>query len=382
MKKSNNPPTIQFNEPFLTGTETHYIYDAVNNKSHLSGNGFYTKKCQEFFNDKYGFKSSLLTSSCTDALEMCSILIDTNPGDEIIIPSYTFVSSALPFASKGATIKFADSAKEHPNVTFSEIQRLLTSKTKAIVVVHYAGQATEIDKIAEFCKQKNIVLIEDAAQAINVKYKDRYLGSYGDLATFSFHETKNIISGEGGLLAINNNSYIKRAEIIWEKGTNRASFFRGEVNKYGWVDLGSSFLPSELTAAFLWAQLNEIDDIISKRRDIWNYYHEHLNKEELLIKGIELPIVPQNCENNYHIFYLVCKSIEQRDSLTKHLKQQGINAVFHYLPLHKSEFYLKDNNDETLEHAERFGNCLLRLPLHLNLIKNDLSQVVYGINEF
>lgn len=373
---------ISFNIPYLTGKETHYIYDAVNNKRQLSGNGYYTKKCQDFFVKKYNFKRCLLTSSCTDALEMCSILIDAQQGDEIIIPSYTFVSSALPFVMKGCTIKFADSGETHPNITLEEVKKLTTTYTKAIVVVHYAGQGSEIDLISEFCKQQNIFLIEDAAQAINVKFKGKYLGSFGDLSTFSFHETKNIISGEGGLLAVNNPKLSNRAEIIWEKGTNRAEFFRGEVNKYGWVDVGSSFLPSELTAAFLFAQLEELDTIINKRKVIWDYYNSNIDASKLQSIGIEKPIIPDHSENNYHIYYLVCKSLDQRSKLIDHLNNSNVNAVFHYLPLHKSDFYLKENNDKTLTHAENFANCLVRLPLHLNLTLNDLDRVIDSIHTF
>ena len=373
---------IGFNTPYLTGKEMHYVYDAVNNRLQLSGNGYYTKLCQKFFEEKYGFKKALLTSSCTDALEMCSILIDAKDGDEIIIPSYTFVSSALPFVMRGSTIVFADSGKDHPNITLKEIKRLKTAKTKAVVVVHYAGQALEIDQIANFCKENNILLIEDAAQAINVKFKDKYLGGYGDLATFSFHETKNIISGEGGLLAINNESMINRAEIIWEKGTNRAEFYRGEVNKYGWVDLGSSFLPSELTAAFLWAQLEEMDNILAKRRIIWEYYDSELKKLNLFEVQIDLPIVPDGSGNNCHIYYLVCKSLEQRTNLISFLNKNGVNAVFHYLPLHKSDYYLRDNEDEEIKNAEKFADCLVRLPLHTNLTQDQLDNIINAIHSF
>ena len=227
---------IPFNKPYLTGKETHYIYDAVYTQEKLSGNGYYTKLCQDYFKEKYNYRKCLLTTSCTDALEMCSILIDVNPGDEIIVPSYTFVSSANAFVLRGANIIFADSKDEHPNISPDQIKKLITPKTKAVVVVHYAGFACEMDEIKAICDENNIFLIEDAAQAIDSFYKGKPLGSFGDLATMSFHETKNIISGEGGMLIINNEKFVKRSEVIWEKGTNRAAFFRGEVNKYGWSD--------------------------------------------------------------------------------------------------------------------------------------------------
>src|SRR6056297_1616853 len=251
---------IPFNKPYLTGNETAYIKEAVSSGK-ISGNGTFTKKCQAFFRERYGFKKALLTTSCTDALEMCALLADIQPGDEVIIPSYTFVSTALAFVRQGAVIKFADSRPDHPRIDEESIESLISDRTKAIVPVHYAGIACDMDLIMNLANQYDLLVIEDAAQAIESNYKGQSLGSIGHLAAFSFHETKNINAGEGGLLAINDDRFIGRSEIIWEKGTNRAAFFRGEIDKYGWVDTGSSFLPSELTAAFLWAQLEDIDKI-------------------------------------------------------------------------------------------------------------------------
>ena len=273
---------IPFNKPYLTGNETKYIETAVNSGK-ISGNGEFTKKCQSFFEEKYGLKKCLLTTSCTDALEMAAILCDIKQGDEVIVPSYTFVSSALAFVRQGAKIVFADSLPYHPNIDVDKVESLITKKTKAIVPVHYAGMACDMDKIMALAEKHNLFVIEDAAQAIDSYYfnkngEKKPLGSIGDLATFSFHETKNIISGEGGMLVINNEKFIKRAEIIWEKGTNRAEFFRGEVNKYGWVDTGSSFLPSEIIAAFLWAQIENIEDIQAKRKKIWEKYYTLLKR--------------------------------------------------------------------------------------------------------
>ena len=260
---------IPFNKPYLTGREAHYMYQAVM-KGKLSGNGEFTKRCQSFFEERYGFKKCLLTTSCTDALEMAAILCDIQPGDEVIVPSYTFVSSALAFVREGAKIVFADSMQRNPNIDAEKIEALITPKTKVIVPVHYAGVACDMDKIMQIANKYNLIVVEDAAQAIDSYYKERPLGSIGHLSAFSFHETKNIIAGEGGMLAINDERFIRRAEIIWEKGTNRAEFFRGEVNKYGWVDTGSSFLPSEVVAAFLWAQLEELDNIQNRRKLLWN----------------------------------------------------------------------------------------------------------------
>lgn len=365
---------IPFNKPHLTGKEAHYMYDAVM-RGKLSGNGEYTKRCQKFFEEKYGFKKSLLTTSCTDALEMCAILCDLQPGDEVIVPSYTFVSTALAFIRAGAKIVFADSMSRNPNIDAERIEELITPRTKVIVPVHYAGVACDMDRVMEIAGKHNLLVVEDAAQAIDSYYKGRPLGSIGHMAAFSFHETKNIIAGEGGMLAINDERFIRRAEIIWEKGTNRAEFFRGEVNKYGWVDTGSSFLPSEVIAAFLWAQLENMDDIQNKRKQLWNKYLELLTPI-LGGSGISLPDIPDYATNNAHMFYLVCKSLEQRTELIKRLKDNDILAVFHYLSLHSSPFYQDKHDGRELKECDRYADCLVRLPLYYELTENDIFTII------
>lgn len=371
---------IPFNKPFLTGKETFYIEQAVQSGK-ISGNGIFTQKCQTFFESQYGFKKALLTTSCTDALEMCALLIDCEPEDEIIVPSYTFVSTALAFVRQGAKIVFADSEAHSPNLDVSKLESLITPKTKAIVVVHYAGVAVDMDGVMQLAQKYNLVVIEDAAQAIDSYYKGKPLGSIGHLAAFSFHETKNVIAGEGGLLAINDEQYVERAEIIWEKGTNRASFFRGEINKYGWVDTGSSFLPSEIIAAFLWAQLENLTTIQTKRKTIWDNYYNEL--QPLAQQGkFKLPQIPSYASNNAHMFYLVCDSLATRSALLAHLKAQNIHAVFHYLSLNKSDFYLKDNEEVTLANSDHFTDTLVRLPFYYDLNNEEQQKVLQAIQEF
>lgn len=372
---------IAFNKPFLTGKEAHYMYQAVYTGK-LSGNGVFTKKCQSFFEEKYGFKKALMTTSCTDALEMAAILCDVKPGDEVIVPSYTFVSSALAFVRQGARIVFADSCTDNPNIDASKIESLITEKTKVIVPVHYAGVACDMDPIMEIARKYNLLVVEDAAQSIDSYYKGRPLGSIGHLAAFSFHETKNIISGEGGLLAINDERFIRRSEIIWEKGTNRSEFFRGEVNKYGWVDTGSSFLPSETVSAFLYAQLENLDMIQNRRKAIWQQYYDGL--KELANQGcFSLPDIPEYATNNAHMFYLVCRSIEERTALIKCLKEQGIGAVFHYLSLHLSDYYQKNYTDiPVLPNCDRYADCLVRLPMYYELKDTDVDLVIGVIKGF
>ena len=364
---------IPFNKPYLTGREAHYMYQAVM-KGKLSGNGEFTKRCQSFFEERYGFKKCLLTTSCTDALEMAAILCDIQPGDEVIVPSYTFVSSALAFVREGAKIVFADSMERNPNIDAEKIEALITPKTKVIVPVHYAGVACDMDKIMEIANKYNLIVVEDAAQAIDSYYKGRPLGSIGHLSAFSFHETKNIIAGEGGMLAINDERFIRRAEIIWEKGTNRAEFFRGEVNKYGWVDTGSSFLPSEVVAAFLWAQLEELDNIQNRRKLLWNKYYELL--KPLADKGMfTLPDVPEYATNNAHMFYLVCNNLEERTALIKKIKENGAQAVFHYLSLHSSEYYKDKHDGRDLPNCDRYADCLVRLPLFYELGEEEVESI-------
>ena len=372
---------IPFNKPYLTGKETEYITDAVVSGK-ISGNGKYTQKCQEFFETKFGFKKTLLTTSCTDALEMAAILINIKEGDEVIMPSYTFVSTSNAFVLRGAKIVFADSMPNHPNIHCSTIEALITPKTKAIVPVHYAGVACDMDVIMELAKKYNLYVVEDAAQAIDSYYtgKDgikKALGSIGHLAAFSFHETKNIISGEGGMLAINDAQFIERAEIIWEKGTNRSAFFRGEVDKYGWVDIGSSFLPSEIIAAFLWAQLENLDDIQKIRKQHWDAYNKQLvnwaNENEIL-----LPNVPNYATNNGHMFFLKCKSMEQRTALINKLKAKNTHPVFHYISLHSSPYYIDKHDGRSLPNTDTFTDTLVRLPLFYELdVQKVINQIIF-----
>ena len=369
---------IPFNKPYLTGKETHYIYDAVNSGK-ISGNGKYTKLCQEFFEKRYGFKKCLLTTSCTDALEMAAILLDIQLGDEVILPSYTFVSTANAFVLRGAKLVFADSGSENPNIDPTKIEALITSRTKAIVVVHYAGIACNMGFIMNIAKRNNLFVVEDAAQAIDSFYKGKPLGSIGHLGAFSFHETKNIICGEGGMLTINDEQFIKRAEIIWEKGTNRSAFFRGEIDKYGWVDIGSSFLPSEVVSAFLYAQLENLDDIQNKRKRLWETYYKAF--ETLGNLSFDLPHLPDYATNNAHMFYFVCKTSEARDSLIQTLKENGIWAVFHYLSLHSSPYYSDKHDGRGLPNCDNYAECLVRLPLFYDLQKNEQHLTIKIIKE-
>lgn len=525
---------IPFNKPHLTGKEAHYMYQAVA-EGKLSGNGAFTKKCQQFFEERYGFKKCLLTTSCTDALEMAAILCDIHPGDEVIVPSYTFVSSALAFVRAGAKIVFADSMKENPNIDAEKIESLITSRTKVIVPVHYAGVACDMDRIMEIAEKHNLIVVEDAAQAIDsyylapsnspeggelsgdyvamrewqtadpmtykllkekakemrmkpthaeetmwellrkhkigehfrrqhiigdyivdfvclnkrliievdggyhftheqqqedairetalkrygftilrftndevlVDYENvinkitsslqslpsrgsregaRPLGAIGHLSAFSFHETKNIIAGEGGMLCINDERFIRRAEIIWEKGTNRAEFFRGEVNKYGWVDTGSSFLPSEVIAAFLWAQLENLDDIQSRRKHLWELYYTHLSPLSSSFgksdRAFSLPPLGEQEGANAHMFYLVCNNLEERTALIKHLKDNGVLAVFHYLSLHSSPYYADKHDGRELVECDRYADCLVRLPMYFDLKDEEVLEICRLIKEF
>ncbi|GAA3613971.1 dTDP-4-amino-4,6-dideoxygalactose transaminase [Flavivirga amylovorans] len=369
---------IPFNKPYLTGKETQYIEEAVK-LGKISGNGDFTKRCQSYFESTFGFKKALLTTSCTDALEMCAMLANIEQGDEVIIPSFTFVSTALAFIRQGAIVTFADSYSDNPNIDATKIEALITSKTKAIVVVHYAGVSCDMDTIMDIAMRHNLLVIEDAAQAICSKYKGKALGSIGHMAAFSFHETKNIISGEGGLLAINDEHFVNRAEIIWEKGTNRAEFFRGEVNKYGWVDTGSSFLPSEIISAFLWAQIENINDIQNKRLAHWEYYHKGLN-DWAKNNQIKIMPIPETETNNAHMFYLICKSEEQRKALITHLKDREIYAVFHYLSLHASDYYKEKHDGRVLPNSDKFTNQLLRLPMFYELNPEHIVKNVITFN--
>lgn len=374
--------TVPFNKPHLTGLEADYMRQALESGK-ISGNGAFTEKCQSFFEGRYGFRKALLTTSCTDALEMAAILCNVGPGDEVIVPSYTFVSTALAFVRQGAKIVFADSRADEPNLDVSKIEGLITPKTRVIVPVHYAGVACDMDAVMEIANRHGLMVVEDAAQAIDSYYvgrdgKRRVLGSIGHFGCFSFHETKNIISGEGGMLTVNDERFISRAEIIWEKGTNRSQFFRGEVNKYGWVDTGSSFLPSEIVAAFLWAQFENIDQIQAKRISHWNRY-----KEQLVTLSSELhcslPFIPSYATNNAHMFYLVFENLERRTNFIESLKKAGVLSVFHYLSLHSSPFYLEKHDGRDLPQSDRYADCLVRLPMFFGLDPNIVIEAIKSI---
>ncbi|MEM6686377.1 MAG: dTDP-4-amino-4,6-dideoxygalactose transaminase [Bacteroidota bacterium] len=370
---------ITFNKPCIIGKELSYITDAVQ-YGKISGNGKYTKLCQQFFEDNYGFQKCLMTTSCTDALEMAAILLDIVPGDEIIMPAFTFVSTANAFILRGAKIIFVDSKEDDPNIDETKIEALITEKTKAIVVVHYAGVPCHMDYIMNIANNHNLYVIEDAAQAIDSFYNGKALGSIGHLGTYSFHETKNIQCGEGGMLIINDENFKARAEIIWEKGTNRAAFFRGEIDKYGWVDIGSSFLPSELNAAFLYAQLENLEKIQSKRKRVWKAYAEGL--QTLHEKGHVELMNSKNHVSNGHIFYVVCKNIEERNKLIKHLRSNDVHAVFHYQSLHLSTFFADQHDGRTLENVEKYSDCLLRLPLYYDLTMEEVEKIIAAIKRF
>lgn len=371
---------IPFNKPHFTGREVYHLSQAAV-MGKLSGNGKYTRQCQEFFEKRYGVGKVLLTTSCSDALEMSALLCNIKPGDEVIMPSYTFVSTANAFALRGAKIVFADSCAENPNIDPDSVEALITARTKAIVVVHYGGIACNMDRIMAIAQARNIFVIEDAAQALEATYKGRQLGTIGTFGTFSFHETKNITSGEGGMICVNDASKVSEAEIIWEKGTNRAAFARGEVQKYEWVSLGSSFLPNELTAAFLFAQLEFIDDIQEKRHQIWNTYYRLLNIPELA-GWIGLPYVPDYAEHNAHLFYITMQSGELRDKLLQFLSDNDVHAVFHYLSLHNSPYFKKYYGSGVLPNAERYSSTLLRLPFYFSLQESEIIHIAETIKRF
>ena len=369
---------IPFNKPYLSGDEINNIREALESGK-ISGNGMFTKKCHDYFESKYGFRKCLLTTSCTDALEMAAILLDIGPDDEVIMPSYTFVSTANAFVLRGAKIVFVDSSERHPNMNADLIEPLITSRTKAIVVVHYAGMACDMKLIMELAERYDLFVIEDAAQAIESSYVDqegvkRWLGGIGHLSAFSFHETKNIISGEGGMLVINDERFVDRAEIIWEKGTNRAAFFRGEIDKYGWVDVGSSFLPSDMIAAFLYGQLQNLEQIQAKRVVLWHQYLKLLTP--LVQEGmLRLAEIPDHATNNAHMFYVVCKDVDHRTGLIDALRQEGIHAVFHYLSLHKSPFYRNRHDGRELPNSDFYSDTLVRLPMYYELTSDQVDHI-------
>ena len=364
---------IPFNKPYFTGKETTYIQQAVKSGK-ISGDGMFTKKCHDYFESRYGIKKALLTTSCTDALEMAAILINICPGDEVIIPSFTFVSTANAFVLRGANIVFADSNPLNPNINCDRIESLITERTKAIIPVHYAGIACDMDAIMALAAKYKLWVIEDAAQAIESFYKGRRLGTIGHLAAFSFHETKNITSGEGGMLAINDEQFIERAEIIWEKGTNRAKFFRGEVDKYTWVDIGSSYLPSDIIAAVLFAQIENMNVIQNQRLYIWNRYYTNLQR--LLTSGnIQLPHINDFAHNNGQLFCIICESSTQRKNLIQFLIDNGVQAVFHYTSLHASSYFFKRGEKSDLPNSDRYADCILRLPMFFELSDKEIDSI-------
>lgn len=373
---------IKFNVPPIVGREEEYIRQAVLENKKICGDGPFTKKCTEWLIDKTGTKKALLTTSCTHALEMAAILCDIKEGDEVIAPSYTFVSTVNAFVLRGAKIVFVDIRPDTMNIDENLIEDAITEKTKAIIPVHYAGVACEMDKIMEIANKYNLYVIEDAAQGVMSTYKGKELGTIGDLGTYSFHETKNYSMGEGGALLIDNKEFIERAEIIREKGTDRSKFFRGQVDKYSWVDIGSSFLPSELNAAYIYAQLEEAEKINNDRLASWELYYNGLS--ELKDNGlIELPVIPKDCVHNAHMFYIKLKDLNERTELINYLKKKGIDSVFHYVPLHSAkagiEFGRFHGEDRyTTRESER----ILRLPLYYGLKDKEVEKVISSIKEY
>lgn len=381
--KNTAPALIPFNKPFIIGKELQYIREAVRRR-HLSGDGFFSRQCQSFFEQRYHFRKTLLTHSCTAALEMAALLLDIQAGDEIIMPSFTFVSTANAFVLRGAVIRFADCLPHYPNIDPQSAEALINERTKAIVVVHYGGVACDMETLQALAQKYRLYLIEDAAHAIESFYKGKPLGGFGHLAAFSFHETKNIIAGEGGLLVINDEQLAARAEIIREKGTNRAAFFRGETDKYTWVDIGSSYLPSELIAAFLWGQLEHLESIQARRIALWNNYATAL--EDLRRKGVQFAeAATPPATLNGHLFYMLCNDVQERQSLIQYLKTQQIHAVFHYQSLHSSPYYLQQKSSNTptyLPYSDMFSERLLRLPLFYGLKAKEQKRVIAAIKTF
>jgi dTDP-4-amino-4,6-dideoxygalactose transaminase len=372
---------IPFNKPYITGKESELI-NQVFQAGRMSGNGVFTEKCHTFFKEHFGFEHCFLTNSATAALEMAAILCRIAPGDEVILPSYTFVSTATPFALLGAQLVFCDSQDASPNMDVAHLKTLITPKTKVIVVMHYAGLSCDMDAIMALANEYQLIVVEDAAHCITSRYKDVYLGSIGHLAAFSFHETKNISCGQGGMLVVNDTTLLSRAEKVWSKGTNRLEMERGTVAKYEWVDLGSNFYPSEITGALLYAQLLELDHIQSVRKLQWEAYFKGL--EGLQEQGkIRLPAVQEHQSNNYHIFYLICQTQLERDQLILHLEQNGVLAVTHYLPLHKSQFIQNAYAEQAqLPNADYYADGLVRLPLFVDLDLLNVQKIIASVNAF
>lgn len=372
---------VPFNRPCVVGNEFDYMQSAVR-RMHISGDGYFTKKCEALLERTLDVARVLLTTSCTHSLELAALLLGIQPGDEVIIPSYTFVSTASAFVLRGARPVFVDIRSDTLNMDETQLESALTPRTKAIVPVHYAGVGCEMDSILEIAQRHDIAVVEDNAHGLFGKYRGRYLGTFGCLAAQSFHETKNLTCGEGGALLINDPEYIERAEIIREKGTNRSRFFRGEVDKYTWIDLGSSYVLSDILAAFLYAQLEARERIQNARRRIWQYYYLHL-QEWAQTHHVRLPVVPTHCEQSYHLFYLLMPSLEERQALTKHLEARGVNSVFHYLPLHLSGMGRRFGGKEgDCPVTERTSDALVRLPLHNDLSEADQALVVNAIKKF
>ena len=370
---------IRFNVPPFTGKEMDYMKQAVESM-HICGDGDFTRKCSRWIEEQTGTGKCLLTTSCTHALEMAALLCNIKEGDEVIMPSYTFVSTADAFVLRGARIVFVDIRPDTMNIDETLIEDAITEKTKAIAVVHYAGVACDMDVIMALAEKYNLLVVEDAAHCVDSFYKDKPLGGIGHLGAFSFHETKNISSGEGGMLVVNDDRFIRRAEILWEKGTNRAEFYRGMVNKYGWVDMGSSFLPSEFNAAFLWAQLEQLDDIQDKRKHIWEMYYNGLNGK--VGDMVRLPFIPEYATNNGHMFYLLCPSLEYRIALMTYLKENDVQTTFHYLPLHSSKYYADKYYGAELPNCDYYSDCLVRLPLYYELTDLEVKKIIKHIIEF
>jgi dTDP-4-amino-4,6-dideoxygalactose transaminase len=372
---------IPFNKPYMTGKELWYISQA-HHLGHLSGDGPFTGKCHDWLEDQIGCHRALMTNSCTAALEMAAILADIRSGDEVIMPSYTFVSTANAFVLRGGIPVFIDIRPDTLNINETLIEAAITEKTKAIVVVHYAGVACEMDSIMAIAESHGLLVIEDAAQGIMCRYKGRPLGSIGHMAALSFHETKNIISGEGGAILINDERFIERAEIIREKGTNRSNFFRGQVDKYTWVDVGSSFLPSELISAFLYAQMEEAQKITDSSLAIWNCYNEYLEDLEKS-EHLSRPVIPDNCTHNAHMYYILVSNVDQRSKLLTYLKEHGILAVFHYVPLHSSPAGQKFGRvNGSLNSTEVISDRVIRLPLWVGMSTSDIHNICSCIRTF
>ena len=374
---------INFNEPTLIGKELDYIKDAVTVEHKLCGDGKYIKKCNSWIEETTGVSKAMLTTSCTHALEIAAMLCDIKEGDEVIMPSYTFCSTADAFVLRGATIVFVDIRPDTMNINENLIEEAITHRTKAIVPVHYAGVACEMDKIIDIANLHNLKVVEDAAQGVYASYKGRKLGSIGDYGCFSFHETKNYCMGEGGAILLREQNDVEQAEIIREKGTNRSKFFRGQIDKYTWVDKGSSYLPSELNAAYLWAQLEVAEEILEDRLDKWNRYNGILSGSAVLKDRIELPYIPGECVHNAHMFYIKTRDLDERTRLIAYLCSKGINAVFHYVPLHSADAGLKYGRfcgEDRYTTSE--SNRLLRLPLHYNLKNNEIDYICETIEDF